>query len=108
MVYNDRASDSNLFKLEALVVVTKIKPDYTLNIPDQFRSILPAGQQVAISADAHGRLVITPIEQIEASLMETFGMWANRTDVPADGVEYTHQLRRGRRLEELGLFDETD
>ncbi|MBN1887860.1 MAG: hypothetical protein JW850_07705 [Thermoflexales bacterium] len=47
-------------------------------------------------------------EQIQAVLMETFGMWADRTDIPADSIEYVNQIRRGYRLEELGLFNETD
>ncbi len=47
-------------------------------------------------------------DQVQAALMETFGMWADRTDIPADSVEYVNQIRRGQRLEELGLFNETD
>lgn len=29
--------------------------------------------------------------------METFGMWADRTDIPSDGVEYVNEIRKGRR-----------
>ncbi len=80
------------------MVTVKVAPDYTVNIPDQFRSLLPAGQELAVSTDAQGRLILTPIEQIRTRLMETFGMWADRTDIPADGVAYMDEVRPGRRL----------
>lgn len=86
------------------MVTAKITPEYTLNIPAEFRGILSAGQEVAISADAQGRLIIAPVEQIRARLMETFGMWADRADLPVDGVEAVNELRRGRRLDQ---FDQT-
>jgi len=54
------------------------------------------------------RRVALSAEQIRARLMETFGMWADRTDVPADGVEYVNQLRQGRRLRELGIVSDID
>jgi hypothetical protein len=30
-------------------------------------------------------------------------MWADRDDVPADGVAYMDEIRRGQRLNDLGL-----
>lgn len=91
------------------MVVTKISQEYTLNIPEQFRSALSAGQEVAVAVDEQGRLVITPVEQLRAVLMETFGMWADRTDLPADGVDYMDEIRRGNRLDHLETTaDETD
>jgi hypothetical protein len=79
------------------MIVTKISPQHTLKIPDEFRRILPAGEEVAVAMDAQGRLVVTPLEKIRAQLMETFGMWADRTDIPSDGVEYVNEIRKGRR-----------
>ena len=91
------------------MVVTKIGQEFTLNIPDQFRQKFTPGQEVAVSTDAQGRLVVTPIEQIRALLMETFGMWADRTDLPADSINYVDDIRRGRRLDEMDLrSDEAD
>jgi hypothetical protein len=88
--------------------VTKISSEFTVPIPDEFRARFMAGQQVLVSADAQGRLVLTPIEQIRARLMETFGMWANRADLPGDSIAFMDELRRGKRLEQLGLrADET-
>lgn len=44
-----------------------------------------------------------------AALETTFGMWADRDDLPADGVDYVTQLRRSNRWADLEpLIDETD
>lgn len=91
------------------MIVSKINPDFTLDIPDRFRDLFEAGQEVSISADAQGRLIIVPLEQIQARLQETFGMWAGRTDLPDGGVEYMDEVRQGHRLSEVRTqFDETD
>ena len=90
------------------MVLTRISPQYTVQIPDEYRSMMAAGEEVAITVDDQGRLIITPIEQIRAALLETFGMWADRTDIPSNGVEYMDEVRRGHRLDDLGLGgDET-
>jgi len=62
-----------------------------------------AGQEVSVSLDKQGRLIITPIEQVRAVLKETFGMWADRSDIPIDGTEYVDQIRRRRRLDDPRL-----
>ena len=85
------------------MITVHIRSDYTFRIPSKFRSRLHAGQEVAVNVDAQGRLIITPIEQMNALLQETFGMWADRKDIPTDGVEYVDYIRRGRRLDDLGL-----
>ena len=83
--------------------IIRVSSDYTIKIPNRFRSDLRAGQEVVVSLDAQGRLILTPIEQMRAILRETFGMWAGRTDIPQDGVEYMDEIRKGRRLDKLGL-----
>ena len=84
------------------MVTITVNSDYTVKIPSEFRAGLRAGQKVSISLDKQGRLIIMPIEQIRSVLAETFGMWADRTDIP-DGAEYVEQIRRGQRLDDLGL-----
>jgi bifunctional DNA-binding transcriptional regulator/antitoxin component of YhaV-PrlF toxin-antitoxin module len=98
--YEIRYNDS---RMRCIMVTVHVSSDYTVKIPNKFRSRLHAGQEVAVSVDAQGRLIITPIEQMRALLQETFGMWADRTDIPTDGVEYVDYIRRGRRLDDLGL-----
>ena len=91
------------------MVVTRISPEFTVPIPDQFREKFAAGQQVAITTDEQGRLVVAPVDQIRSLLMETFGMWADRADTPRDGVEYVDEIRRGHRLDQMvSPSDETD
>ncbi len=83
------------------MVVTRITPKHTLDIPDEYRKALPIGQEVAITLDKQGRMVVTPVEKIRAALMESFGMWADRSDVPADSVNYVREVRKGYRLDRL-------
>lgn len=83
--------------------VTKISPEYTVPIPDRFRKLFAAGQEVVVTTDRQGRLIVTPLERIRQALETTSGMWADRTDIPADGVDYVAEVRSGQRLEDLGL-----
>lgn len=87
------------------MIVTKIEPEYKVNIPEQFRRHIQVGQDVAFSEDNLGRLTITPVEKIRDRLMETFGMWADRDDIPSDGVAYVNAIRKGHRLDDFGLRD---
>jgi bifunctional DNA-binding transcriptional regulator/antitoxin component of YhaV-PrlF toxin-antitoxin module len=91
------------------MVVTKITPKYTLSIPAEFRKALPAGQEVAITIDKQGRLVVTPIEKIREALAESFGMWADRTDLSADAIRYVREIRKGYRIDRVrGKDNETN
>ena len=85
------------------MITTRVNRDYTVNIPGKFRSGLRVGQEVAISQDAQGRLILTPIEKVRAILDKTFGMWADHDYIPHSGIEYVDQIRRGLRLDEMGL-----
>ena len=61
------------------------------------------------TGDPRGRLVITPVEQLRGRLMETFGIWRDRTDMTRDGVEYMDAVRRGKRLDSVEVrYDEAD
>lgn len=84
------------------MVLTKISPEFTVPIPDEYRKQFSPDDQVAVSVDEQGRLIITPIEQIRALLAETFGMWKDRTDLP-NGITYMDEVRRGHRLDEPGI-----
>lgn len=85
------------------MVTVQISPQYTVKIPEYFRSQLRVGQRVAISVDAQGRLLLTPLEQAHTILDESFGMWAGRTDVPKSGIRYMDKIRRGHRLKDQRL-----
>ncbi len=91
------------------MVVTKIGKDFTVCGPEPYRDTYGAGQEVAISTDSQGRLVITPIEQVRAVLRETSGIWADRADLAGDSIDLMDELCKGTRLDELGLaVDEAD
>lgn len=85
------------------MILTKISPEFTVLIPDEYREQFAPGQQIAVSADEQGRLVLTPIEQVRAILEESFGMWQDRTDIPSDGIAYMDEFRKGHRLNESGI-----
>ena len=91
------------------MVVTRIDSDYTVHVPDALREEFQVGQEVAVSLDAQGRLIITPFQQIRARLQETFGMWSEQPDVAPNGVEYMDSVRQGQRLSDArSQLDETD
>ena len=91
------------------MVVTRIDSDYTVHVPDALREEFQVGQEVAVSLDAQGRLIITPVQQIRARLQETFGMWSEEPDAPLDGNEYVDSMRQGQRVSEArSQPDETD
>jgi hypothetical protein len=49
-------------------------------------------------------------EAWRSALATTFGMWADREDIPDDGVQYVQNIRRGHRLNDFSgqIDDETD
>ena len=49
------------------MVTVQISLQYTVKIPETFRSQLRVGQRVAINVDTQGRLMLTPVEQALAS-----------------------------------------
>ena len=87
--------------------VTKISPEFSVNIPNDFRNVLTVGQEVTVSLDAQGRLVITPLKEIRTILLESCGVWADRTDFPRESVDYVNELRRGSRLDQVSVDHES-
>lgn len=69
---------------------------------------MPVGTPVQVTVDEAGRIILTPESKIQAILLETFGMWADRDDLPKDGVAYMDEVRQGQRLNNLDWPDETD
>lgn len=88
------------------MTITTVDAEFMLNIPSQFQEYFRPGGKVSINVDSSGRLIITPTEMLRARLKETSGMWADRDDIPADGITYVDEVREGHRLD---VFDnETD
>lgn len=80
-----------------------VEEGYQLSLPPELHSLAPVGSQFEITVDAAGRIILTPGPEIRAILMETFGMWSDREDVPTDGVEFVNGIRQGHRLDKLGI-----
>jgi hypothetical protein len=73
-----------------------VKEGYQLSLPPELQPLAPVGTQFEITVDEAGRIILTPESKIRAILMETFGMWSDREDVPADGVEFVNDIRQGQ------------
>jgi bifunctional DNA-binding transcriptional regulator/antitoxin component of YhaV-PrlF toxin-antitoxin module len=86
-----------------MMFYTKVENDFRITIPEELRRSLEVGQELLVTIDKNGRLILIPESQIEAILQRTAGMWQGRKDIPADGVEYVNQLRQGDRLSDLGI-----
>ncbi|MCL4303408.1 MAG: hypothetical protein KJ077_47420 [Anaerolineae bacterium] len=86
-----------------------VEEGYQLSLPPELQPLAPIGSQFEVTVDEVGRIILTPESQIRSILMETFGMWSGRDDLPTDGVEFVSDVRQGRRLDELGVTSiETD
>lgn len=85
------------------MIYTKVEDDFRITIPEELRRSLEVGQELLVTMDKNGRLILIPESQIDAILQQTAGMWKRRTDIPADGVDYVNQLRQGQRLVDLGI-----
>jgi bifunctional DNA-binding transcriptional regulator/antitoxin component of YhaV-PrlF toxin-antitoxin module len=90
------------------MIKTKIEPNYRITIPEALRPSLKVGDELLITTDPAGRIIITPEARIHSILERTAGMWQGRQDIPADGVQYVNQLRQARRLRELGVLPDGD
>jgi hypothetical protein len=80
-----------------------VKKGYQLSLPPELRSLAPVGTQFEITVDEAGRIILTPETEIRALLLETFGMWSDREDLPANGVDFVNDIRQGQRLDDLGI-----
>jgi bifunctional DNA-binding transcriptional regulator/antitoxin component of YhaV-PrlF toxin-antitoxin module len=103
------ATERSIMKLRGEVMLrAKIEPDFRITLPEPLRDLLRVGDELLITTDQMGRIIITPKAHIRAILQRTAGMWRGRQDLPADGVEYVNQMRQGCRLHDLGIRDDGD
>jgi len=64
------------------MIVTTVDEQHRVRVPEALQDALAPGQRVAVSVDAHGRMVVTPVEHIQVVLRETFGLWSDRVEPP--------------------------
>jgi bifunctional DNA-binding transcriptional regulator/antitoxin component of YhaV-PrlF toxin-antitoxin module len=87
---------------------TKVDPDFRITIPEPLRPPLQVGDELLVTTDQVGRIIITPETRVRSILQRTAGMWRGRQDIPSDGVEYVNDLRQARRLRALGVVPDGD
>lgn len=80
-----------------------IEDGFRLTVPKDLRGELQVGDEVVITSDSAGRIVLLSEKRIRTALQQTAGIWQDRTDIPKDGVKYVNRLRRGQRLRRLGV-----
>jgi hypothetical protein len=78
-----------------------IEKGFRLTVPKELRGGLRVGDEMLVSVDRAGRIVLLSEKRIRAALKRTSGIWQGRMDIPDDGVQYVNRLRRGRRLSRL-------
>ena len=81
------------------MVTIQIEKGFKLQLPEEVRRNLKIGDELIAMTDKAGRIVMFSPQQIQAELLETFGLWSDRTDI-ADGMTYMDDIRRGTRLDE--------
>lgn len=79
-----------------------IEDGFRMTLPEELRSTLCVGDELLASQDDDGRIILAAKAEMVQALDEAFGIWADRTDIPKDGVEYVNQIRSGRRFDEVG------
>jgi hypothetical protein len=73
-------------------------------LPEAVRGDLQVGDEVIVGRDQAGRINITSAEALYARLQETFGLWADRDDIPSDSVAYVNAIPIGERLDEADRY----
>lgn len=82
---------------------TLIEEGYRVTLPPEVQPLMPIGTPLQITIDKSGRIILIPEDKVQAVLLKTFGMWADRQDVPPDGLAYMDEVRAGQRLDQLEL-----
>ena len=85
--------------------IARIDSDFRIELPPELRSVVRVGDPVEIRMEENGSVVLILPRLADEILDSTAGIWADRSDIPADGVAYVDALRRGTRLTELGIRD---
>jgi hypothetical protein len=86
------------------VIKVQIEEGFRLVLPEAVRGDLQVGDEVIVGRDQAGRINITWAEDVYARLQETFGLWADRDDMPSDSVAYVNAIRAGERLDEAERY----
>lgn len=78
-----------------------IEDGFRMTLPEELRSTLCVGDELLASWDNNGHIILTVKSEMRQALDEAFGIWADRTDIPKDGVEYVNLIRNDGRFDEI-------
>lgn len=79
-----------------------IEDGFRMTLPEELRSTLCVGDELLASRDNSGRIILSVKSEMQQALDEVFGIWADRTDIPSDGVEYVNRIHSGKRFSVIG------
>lgn len=80
-----------------------IESGFRVTVPKKMRNGLKVGDELRVTVDHAGRIILVSEKRMREILQRTAGMWSGRKDIPNDGVAYVNRLRKGRRLRRLGV-----
>lgn len=77
-----------------------VEKGFQIVLPEKVRETFGEGDEIVITRNADGHFVLLTPQQFRDLLNESFGMWADRTDIPANGVAFVNEIRRGYLVNE--------
>lgn len=77
-----------------------VQQGFQIVLPEKVRETFHEGDEIVITRNADGHFVLLTLQQFHDLLNESFGMWADRTDIPADGVAFVNEIRPGYLVNE--------
>lgn len=86
------------------MVKIQVEEGFRLTLPKEARTNLNVGDELIAIMDKPGQVILISASKVQEILQETFGLWANRTDIPQDGIEYMDEIRKGTRLDEINRY----
>ncbi len=82
------------------MITVTIEDGFKIALPEAARKFFHEGDEVIVTRNGDGHFVILTLQQLREKLDESFGMWADRTDIPSDGVAFVNEIRRGYLVNE--------
>ena len=82
------------------MAIVTVQQDFQIVLPEKARETFREGDEIVITRNADGHFVLLTPQQFQDMLNESFGIWADRTDIPADGVAFVNEIRRGYLVNE--------
>jgi len=83
------------------MMTVTIEDGFRMTLPDELRELFRIGDELVLKREENGQITLTAKTSMQQALDDAFGIWADRTDIPKDGVEFVNQIRSGGRFEDI-------